>query len=150
MAKRFQFRFETILKLRRQREDEHKRIVADRLRQIAQVQDQLASLERQIEQETQAIRRSTSGGTIDLQQTVRHRHWLGHLHKSSLEAQARLRFLEARLAQERTQLAEAVKQRRVIEKLKERQSSAHIKAQERRETLELDELGTVRFAYEHR
>src|SRR5580765_133135 len=121
MAKPFQFRFETMLKLRRQREDEHKRIVADRRRQIAQVREQMAALERQIEEETDAVRRSTMSGTIDLQQTVRHRHWLGHLHRNSLEAAARLRFLEARLAQERAQLAEAAKQRRVLEKLKERQ-----------------------------
>ena len=32
MARPFQFRFETMLKLRRQREDEHKRVVAERLR----------------------------------------------------------------------------------------------------------------------
>ena len=42
MAKRFTFRFDTMLKIRQQREDEQKRVVADRLRQIRQVEDQLS------------------------------------------------------------------------------------------------------------
>lgn len=148
MARQFQFRFETMLKLRRQREDEQKRVVADRLRQISQVRAQLDSLQRQIEQETQAVRHAASGGTIDLQQMVRHRHWIGHLHKGTLEAQARLRFLEARLAQERTQLAEAAKQRRVLEKLREHQYERYTDELNRRETRELDELATIRFAFD--
>jgi flagellar FliJ protein len=150
MAKQFQFRFETMLKLRRRREDEHKRIVADRLRQIAQVREQIASQEEQIQQQTDVIRGHTAAGTIDLQQVMRNRHWLGHLHKGILEAQARIRFLEARLSQERVHLAEAAKQRRVLEKLKERQQERYLQDQNRRATRELDEMATVRFVYERK
>ena len=149
MAKRFIFRFETMLKVRQQRENEHKRVVADRIRQITQVREQIAAIEQQIEEQTNALRRGTSGGTIDLQQTVRHRHWLGHLHKGTLELQATLRFLEARLAHERAQLAESAKQRRVLEKLKEHQSGRYLAQEQRRETRELDELSTMRFVYQH-
>ena len=150
MAKRFQFRFETMLKLRRRREDEHKQVVAERLRQIRAVREKIASLEDQVQQQTDAIRGHTSAGTIDLQQVMRNRHWLGHLHKGILEAQARTRFLEARLAQERVQLAEAAKQRRMLEKLKERQQERYTHEQNHRDTRELDEMATVRFVYEQK
>jgi len=147
MAKRFVFRFETMLKIRRQREDEHKRIVASRIREIARVQDQMASLDRQIHNELAAIRAGQSPGTIDMQQVIRHRHWLGRLHKAVLDSQAWLRFLEARLAQERAALAEAVKQRQVLDKLKQRQWERYRKEQDRLETWLADDLTTVRYVF---
>jgi len=149
MAKRFTFRFATLLKIRQQREDHHKRIVAQRLRQIAGVREQLASLDRQIRAEIEAIRRGQEPGTIDLQQAIRHRSWLTHLHKSTLEAQAHLQFLEARLAQERATLAEAAKQRRILEKLKERQWERYRQEQARIETNQSDDLTTTRYVFEH-
>jgi flagellar protein FliJ len=148
MAKRFKFRFGTMLKIRKQREDEQKRVVASRLRQIAQVRDQGQALRQQIQDEIDAIRGSQARGAIDIQQVMRHRHWLGHLHKGVLEADARTRFLEARLAQERAVLAEAVKQRRILEKLRERQWLRYQTEEERREIRESDELSTVRYVFD--
>lgn len=148
MAKRFSFRFATMLKIRQQREDEQKRLVADRLRQIAQVRDHRRSLQRQIDDEVTAIRDSQVRGSIDIQQVMRHRHWLGHLHKGVLEAEARARFLEARLAQERVVLAEAVKQRKILQKLKERQWQQHLREEEVRQMKESDELATVRYVFD--
>ena len=148
MAKRFRFRFGTMLKIRKQREDEQKRVVAERLRQIAQVRDQREALQRQIRDEIDAIRTGQDRGAIDIQQVMRHRHWLGHLHKGVLEAEARQRFLEARLSQERAVLAEAVKQRRILEKLRERQWLRYQKEEERRDVRESDELSTVRYVFD--
>ncbi len=149
MAKRFKYRFETMLKIRRQREEHHQRVVADRNRQIHQASDQLTSLNRQIQDETNAIRASHQPGTIDMQQAMRHRHWLGHLHKGALETQARLRFLEARLAQERAALAEASKQRKILEKLKEHQVQQHRRTEDHHLMQELDEMATVRYIFDH-
>lgn len=148
MARRFRFRFATMLKIRRQREDEQKRIVAERLRQIGQTRDHRDVLLRQIREEADAIRQSQACGSIDIQQVMRHRHWLGHLHRGVLEAESRLRFLEARLAQERAVLAEAVKQRKILEKLRDRQWQRHARAEGVREMKEGDELATVRYVFE--
>jgi len=148
MARQFRFRFATMLKIRQQREDEHKRVVAERLRQIGRTRDHRRALQRQIQDEVAAIRDSQACGSIDIQQVMRHRHWLGHLHKGVLEAEARLRFLEARLAQERAVLAEAVKQRKILEKLKEHQWQRHLREENVRETKESDELATVRYVFD--
>jgi flagellar protein FliJ len=148
MAKRFIFRFATMLKIRQQREDEQKRVVAERMRQIAQTRDHRQALQRQIQEEVDAIRDSQARGSIDIQQVMRHRHWLGHLHKGVLESDARVRFLEAKLAQERAVLAEAVKQRKVLEKLKERQWQRHVHEEDVREMKESDELATVRYMFD--
>lgn len=150
MAKRFTFRFDTMLKIRRQREDGQKRVVATRLRQIQQVKDRMSAIEQQIGDEMNAIRAGQERGTIDLQQVMRHRHWVGQLHRSRLESEARLRYHEAQLSQERAALAEAMKQRRILEKLKEQQWERHRQEEERRETRESDELTTVRYVFDRK
>jgi flagellar FliJ protein len=147
VARRFVFRFETLLKIRRQREDHHKRIVAERVRQIVAARERLDALRQQITDEETAIRTGQQPGTLDMQQIVRHRHWLGHLHRSVLDTQAELRGLEARLAQERAALAEAVKQRRILDKLKERRLERHLQEELRRETTAADDLTSVRYVY---
>lgn len=145
---RFVFRFGTLLKIRRQHEDRHKRIVAGRLREIADVREREGALEGQIELEMDAMRQAQSPGVLDLQQTVRRRHWLGHLHRTLLDAHARRGFLEAKLAQERAALAEAAKQRRILEKLEERQHERYLDAERRQETRELDEMAVVRHRFQ--
>jgi flagellar protein FliJ len=147
VAKRFVFRYETLLKIRRQREDHHKRIVAERVRQIVAARDRLASLHHQISEEQDAIRSGQAPGTLDIQQIVRHRHWLGHLHRNVLDTEGSIRVLEGHLAQERTALAEAVKQRKILDKLRERRLERHLLDEQRHETNAADDLTTVRYVY---
>lgn len=148
MAKRFRFRFETMLKIRRQREDEHKRIVGERLAQIAEVRTELARLEQLTHQGMDSIRAVQQPGRIDLQQAMAQRGWVAHLHKATLNARTQLGALEARLAQERAALAEAAKQRRILEKLKERQGERHRLEEQQAETRAADDLATTRHVFD--
>lgn len=148
MARRFQFRFETMLKLRQQREDQHKRIVGERLARIAEVREEISRLEQLMGHGMDSIRSVQRAGPIDLQQVMAQRGWVAHLHKTTLEAQARLGALEAQLAQERAALAEAAKQRRILEKLKERQLERHRLEEQRTETRVMDDLTTTRLVHE--
>jgi flagellar FliJ protein len=147
VAKRFIFRYETLLKLRRQREDHHKRIVAERVRQLVAARERLSALQGQIAEEEAAIRAGQEPGTVDMQQIIRHRHWLGRLQRQVLEAQGAIRALEDRLAQERAALAEAVKQRKILDNLRERRLERHLQEENRRETNAADDLTTVRYVY---
>jgi flagellar protein FliJ len=148
LARRFQFRFETMLKLRQQREDQHKRIVGERLARIAEAREELARLEQLTGQGMNSVRAVQQVGRIDLQQVMAQRGWVAHLHKATLEVQARIGALEARLAQERAALAEAAKQRQILEKLKERWQERHRLEEQRVETQLTDDLTTARFVYE--
>ena len=148
MARGFKFRFETMLKLRGQREDHHKRIVGQRLRQIAEARDEIVRTQQQIAQEVEAIRRLQSAGTFDVQLAMSHRNWLTRLHRANLEATGRLGALEARLVQERAALAEAAKQRRILEKLRELQEDRHRRGVEHREVLAADDLTTMRYVHD--
>jgi flagellar export protein FliJ len=69
------------------------------------------------------------------------------LQRGLLEATARVRQLEAQLAQERAALAEANKETRIMEKLKDRQQSRYYYELSRQETAETDELSTQQYLY---
>lgn len=137
-----------MLKIRRQREDHHRRIVADRLREIHRIVDQREALGQQIDQANQMMRIGQGEGTVDVQQLVRSRHWLGHLQRTMLELEATQRGHEAKLAQERAALADAARQRRILEKLKDRQLEQFHQEQQRREVRDADEYAVMRYAFD--
>lgn len=145
MAKRFVFRLETLLKVRRQREERQKRVVAERLRQISRVRTEIDTLQERITEQVGAMRAEVSRPSIDVVSVVRNRHWLSHLHQGRLAAESHLHVLEARLAQERAVLAQASREKKVLEKLKERQHDRYNRELERKELNEADELGTARY-----
>lgn len=147
MAKQFTFRLEVLLKLRRQREDEKKRVVAARLREIATVDRRKLAFQMEIARHIQVMRESLCAAEADVDRLKMGRHWLVRLRRGVLESDAHLATLRARLAQERAELAEARKQTKVLERLKERQQEAFAAALNRREQMELDEMNSLRFAF---
>jgi flagellar export protein FliJ len=147
VAKRFSFRLEVLLKLRRQREDEKKLAVATRLREIATVERRKLAFQMEIARHVQVMRDSLSVAQADVDRLKMGRYWLARLRRGVLECDARLATVQGLLAQERAELAEARKQAKVLERLKERQQAAFTAALTRREQRELDEMNSVRFAY---
>ena len=143
MAKRFEFRLATVLRIRRQREDAAKRVVAERLGEVAAVQSEIAALQEQIRSETGAFRQTHATGQLDVGQLKRHRRWLLQLDQSELLARNRLGELNRLLAVDRAALTEARKQVRVLEKLEERQRERYLKELNRAEMRENDEIGGV-------
>jgi flagellar export protein FliJ len=150
MPQAFAFRFETLLRLRRQREEEQRRVVAARLRLIAAVQRRQDLLRRRIDQESEAIRASLRGPAADIEQLRWGRHWLSRLRRGALEAEAELAAHRAMLAQERAALLEARTRHEVLHRLKEMQVDQHRAALARREQAEADEMSVLRFSHNRR
>jgi len=145
MAAPFRFRLRTILKLRKQKENEHKRIVAVRVRELNGIRQRADRIQQQIQQETEAVRAERSTGVWSIQDIGRHRHWLTHLQRSLLDTYNQARSTEAILAQERSELASASREAKAVEKLKERQKKRHDEELRRKEDRELDEIAVIRF-----
>ncbi len=145
MAAPFRFRLRTILKLRKQKENEHKRIVAVRVRELNGIRQRADRIQQQIRQETDAVRAERSTGVLSIQDIGRHRHWLTHLQRSLLDTYNQARSTEAILAQERSELASASREAKAVEKLKERQKKRHDEELRRKEDRELDEIAVIRF-----
>lgn len=147
MAKRYRFRLETLLRLRRQRADEQKRVVAQRLRQVGRIEQHKRLLETSIAEHVRSTRGSLGGERIDVDQLKVGRYWLIRLRRGVLEADAALAAQRAMLAQERSELAERRKATKVLERLEERQREAHRAELEREERMELDDMNSTRFAH---
>ncbi len=145
MARRFDFRLEAVLKLRKQKEDEEKRAVAQRVREMSKLQDHLMTLNEQIAAEIRKARENAVHAHLDTSDMSKRRFWISHLQRGVLEAESRMRNLEKQLTADRTVLAEASKEYRVIETLRDKQVQEHNREQTRLETIEADEMAVSRF-----
>ncbi len=145
---RFVFRFETLLKIREERERQQQRVVAARLREMEAVQRRRNRLLENIAEETSHLREAIRSEITEIDQIKLGRHWLIKLRRGVLEADAELSGHRAMLAQERAQLAAARTQTQVLSKLREGRRAAFFADLDRREQLELDDLSASRFARE--
>ena len=147
MERRFTFRFGPLLRLRQQREDEQKRIVASRLGEIRRLEERQRTLLGRISQQTDLTRDALRGKEVDLDHLKLSRHWIIRLRRGVLETEAEIATHKALLAQERLKLLEAAKETKVLSRLKERRWERFLAEQERRERVELDEMNVLRFAH---
>lgn len=147
MAQRYKFRLETLLRLRQQREDEKKRVVASRLRKIRTLEQHKQALETRIAQQAEVIRDLLVQERMDVDELKAGRHWMIRLRRGVLEADGALASNRAILAQERADLANARKETKVLERLKERQQEAFVAEIERQDRIEADDLNVTRFAH---
>lgn len=150
MAKRFSFRLETVLRLRKRKEDQKKRVVAERLREISNLQDCLMSLNEQIASEIRKTRERAGHAHIDVPEMSQRRFWISHLQRSAGRTESRIRESKEQLTLDRKALAEAAKEYRVIEKLREKQFQKHGEELQRLEILEADEMAINRYLRQRR
>lgn len=150
MAKRFSFPLEAVLKVRKQQQDEKKRSVAERLREMSKLQSHLMSRNEQIASEIRKTRDNAVHAHLDVSEMSRRRFWISHLQRGLLETEFQIRTLEQQLDKDRQVLAEATKECKVVEKLKERRFEEYSKEMQRQETLEADELAINRYLQQRR
>lgn len=151
---RFVFRLQALLEQRLRAEQEKQLVVAAFERQRLTLEGQIGACQQEIRSHKEDLRLLLGGGRdegaepcgVDTR-TVRIQA------AASLHAQARTRRLALQLAglykkleAARRELQEAMTRRRAVELLKERQFQAWRREQNRRETLEVDEIATMRAA----
>jgi flagellar FliJ protein len=143
VARRFQFRLETVLRLRREREQAQQRVVAERVRLLSAAQGRLRAAGDQLIDAVAAARGDRGVGRLDVTQIARQRFWIGHLQRIVMEEEQSSHEIAHRLVAERRRLTELARDRRAIEKLRERQERRHRDEFARVERIELDEVATI-------
>ena len=139
---RFEFRLEALLAHRQQIEKEKQR-------RVAAVQQEIQAMVRHI-QETQAriaAENRTLGskelvGSLDMQYIAYEKRFVGNLQVRIVLAMQKLAGMEQQLNGARAELLAAARDRKVIEKLKEKQLARWQAEQDRKEAALMDELGT--------
>ena len=154
MAKRFRFRLETVRRLRKQAQDECRRVVAERLRQVAAVRSRINEMDGQLAEQRATVRNlvlpsppADDAGAgqgvarlLDMDRMRRHRLYMNHLRQGIARGERQAAELQGLLRKDQAALAEATKRVRVIDKLEERQRSRHELMLRRAETAENDEI----------
>ena len=136
---RFQFRFETVLQHRRTLEDSCQRDLAKELRQRMILENQL----RQMQQTIVSSKRELGGaltGSVEMSQIAQFARYSGQVTQRAHALVSRLATIERQVDQARQRLVEATRDRKAIEILRQRHYQRWRLEQERRETVELDDL----------
>ncbi len=138
MAK-FRFQFEKVL--------EHRRSIEEaRLRELRALSDERAAMQGEIQGLAAAITRSRLElgasliGKVDLSQVARFAQFSGQTRFRVQEVAMGMAVLERRIVEARQRVVEARRDRRALELLRERRLEAWKREQDRRETVELDDL----------
>jgi len=142
MARRFVFRLETVLRLRRQALEKCQRVVADRLRHIAEEQAVIATCQRRKAEQVAELRTVRSLGVLNVAAVCRHQEHMIHLEQTIVSAEQRIAEHEDHLRKEREELVQASVAVKAIERLKERRYARYLEEVRRAERLEQDELAT--------
>ncbi|MCC5828258.1 MAG: flagellar export protein FliJ [Phycisphaeraceae bacterium] len=137
----FRFRLQTLLNARREAEDRAQRELAVLQGRKQAMLNELRSMRESIHDARHELNQSLRGRVVMEQ--------VGRFARFTLEERARAQGLVSRLAalerevvEARGRLLEAMKQRKALELLRDRQKQEWLQRMERRQTEELDELGT--------
>src|SRR5256885_13591813 len=119
------------------------------MRDLAMVQAKLAALEAQlraldaeVRESNETMRRDHLVGRIDLDLLAAHRRYLGATQRRAMEIAREMAAAQKSMDEARAALAAAARDRKVLEKLREKQQSAWQADVNRREAAALDEVTT--------
>jgi len=142
--KKFAFRLQPVLKLRRQQEDQKKRVVGAILAEMNEYQRQAVEMARAVEDQRGSLKQNIQGRV-----NVR---WIAHYqgYVTSMQQAINTRVnsvaqLQQKLAVAREELAEAAKRTKIVEKLRERRKARYDTRLKRLEVREMDEAGANTF-----
>ncbi len=148
MAKRFEFRLDTLLKVRRIREREAKRKVAAQHAVIAQLDWLDEQTTAEISRQQDALLTGQQAGRLDPVELQRGRGWIAHLRRTVSLRHAQREHLQEELLHLQAVLREARTQTRVIEKLRERRWDDYRRVRDRTEQAAADELAQQLHSYQ--
>ena len=145
MAALFEFRLEPLLRLRVQAEKTKQRVVARRLIAISEAQRRMEEIATQERAERARLREASGPGSMSVDEVMASRGWIGRLQRDRWAIAGQIAAHEQQLAVERAALAEAAKQRKILEKLRERRLAEFRWRMNRSEDRFLDEIASGQF-----
>ncbi len=144
MAK-FHFKFQTLLEHHRRVEDQRQRELAQHLRTRMIFHDQIREMQDTIRDSKQSLADGLVG-QVDLTRVGQFARYSGHAAQRARQIVVRLAGVEKQIDEARQLLLDATKQRKSLELLRDKHQAQWRYEQNRRETNELDELATTRYA----
>src|SRR3954463_7307828 len=138
---RFKFQLEGVLQHRKNIEEEKQRALAAVLAQLQHLKNELTDLDQLSRGALADLREHRLTGALDMSFLAAHRRFTGSVQRKALAIVQKMALVQREIDQARSALAEAAKQRKIIEKLRERQLERWRAQQHRQEAEELDDIG---------
>ena len=139
MAKRFRFRLETVERIRRRELDARRRAVGDAVREAQAVQVGLDRSAHELNDTVEDCRALQADGVLDVTAIRRHVFFRGQVHRFIEAGSIKLARAQANCEEHRDKLAVASKRLKVIEKLRVRHWTRHMRGLQRMESMATDE-----------
>ena len=140
MAK-FVFKLAGVLRQRTHVEQEKMRALATVLKYQSDCENELRRLNESVQETNDDLRRNHLTGVLDMSFLSAHRRFMNAMHRQSIGIQQKLTQARQHVVAARTVLAEAAKQRKVMEKLREKHYERWRAELAAKEFRELDEIG---------
>lgn len=134
------FRLQSLLEYRRQVEDEQARALAEVSAEEQRIREAIDALNVRREEQTTALAAVMSVGKFDTEEYTHHAAYLDALGRTLDQHAAALDAAMALVVERRAALVEALKDRRVLERLRDRQAEEATVEDNRREARDVDEL----------
>lgn len=140
MAK-FTFRLEAVLRHRRFVEDQRQGELAAAQREMARLEGELRALNEAASSVTDDVRANRLTGRLDMNFLAAHRRYAAAVQRKGMIVVQEMAKQQREVDRARAALAEAVKRRKIVEKLKERQRERWVVEQGHKDAAETDEVG---------
>lgn len=140
MAK-FDFQLEGVLRHRKNLEQERQRALAVVQAEVSRLHTELMELDQTVRSANEDMRQNHLTGRLDLNFMAAHRRFLISTQQRASEVIQKMTEVQRQVEEARRALATAAKERKVIEKLRERQHARWAAEINRKETVENDEIG---------
>jgi flagellar FliJ protein len=145
---RFIFKLEGVLRQRKHVEQEKQRELAAKQTHLVELQNTLQGMQQSVAGSNDDVRKNRLVGRLDMAFLAAHRRFLAGMQRQALGVMQRIVLAQRAVDEARAQLAEAAKQRKIIEKLREQQFERWKADQAKRELAQLDEIG-MQLAYQN-
>ncbi len=148
MAKKFKFRVESILKMREHTEQRALRTMADASGKVAEIENRIRDMRARVADQNRLVREGVLTGSVNVQYMSLYRRHVMALNRRMIELGRDLHEAAVELANRRAEAVEAVKQRKVLTKLKDRQHAKYMKALQRDELRQTDDMTLMRIGHQ--
>ncbi|MDP7423484.1 MAG: flagellar export protein FliJ [bacterium] len=147
---RFEFRFDTILRTRKTKEDHEKTILASRMSELRQEEEALNALDRKLNNLMDEMDTWNNQERIDPQLFLEYHRYFGWLKGMIAEQKELVRQAIDRVEQQKSVVVDAMKSRQIMEKLEERDFKKWRLEMERELQKTMDEIATQKFFKERK
>jgi flagellar protein FliJ len=137
---KFDFKLEGVLRQRKNAEQQLQRELAVFQGEMAELEAELRALDVSVQQTTEDLRQNRMTGRLDLNFLGAHRRFTLAMQRKAMGIAQLMNGVRIKMVESQRKLTEAIKKRKVLEKLREKQFEEWRQAMAKQELHDLDEV----------